>query len=337
MTTDVVGLLRTAWKATHHVPLASSADTEQIQGPSPDDETIARVLGDWMVGMEDSNKEHNSVLLFLDNKLRRIEAQVQEDRHPNRVRVAVAVALLDQMIARLRPHAASLVPLRWELLSAIYTKPSLQHAGLDWVGYNFHRKRLSSQQTIERLLGAHTYADTLEATNAALDNERIGRKVDARNAYRQGYAQAKYDWMRNARLKYVKMRIFRAWAEAVRLKKWERHLFEEFQRKLQLMAIMKPKPSKYNKHAVFNAWRLFVSLMKQRKLASKLENASSESKGNAELLHQAQKQLSETQATLREYMDKCKHLESSYKDLQTEAHHRLFRLRKVRRCGGCCY
>jgi len=53
----------------------------------------------------------------------------------------------------------------------------------------------------------------------------------------------------------------------------EQRMFANFQKKMQLMAIMKPKPSKYNTQAVFNAWRLFVSLNQHDKMVEKLKVA----------------------------------------------------------------
>lgn len=50
-------------------------------------------------------------------------------------------------------------------------------------------------------------------------------------------------------------------------------MFTEFQKKMQLMALMKPKPSKYNTQAVFNAWRLFVSLSHRDKLQARIQGA----------------------------------------------------------------
>lgn len=63
---------------------------------------------------------------------------------------------------------------------------------------------------------------------------------------------------------------FVAWQQITAIKKIEKHMFAEFQKKMQLMALMKPKPSKYNSQAVFNAWRLFVALAHAQKLQWKL-------------------------------------------------------------------
>ena len=121
VTTDVIDLLRKGWSATHHRSVTAPVDPH-----APDDNyvktdaEIAEILADWVDGMDDSSRHHNTVALFLEKKLGKVEAKILQARDPNRMRTACAVGLLDDLILRSRQLAPALVAVRFDLLKSIY-------------------------------------------------------------------------------------------------------------------------------------------------------------------------------------------------------------------------
>ena len=127
--------------------------------------------------------------------------------------------------------------------------------------------------------------------NEPQESEQTWRRKDAELAYKHGVrdatVEARFRNKTQTRLRLVSSTThhvsqcmrphaccfpqhFVAWQQITAIKKIEKHMFAEFQKKMQLMALMKPKPSKYNSQAVFNAWRLFVALAHAQKLQWKL-------------------------------------------------------------------
>ena len=84
------------------------------------DSEVAAVLADWVDGLEDSTRRHNSAALFLEKKLTGIEDKILQAKDPNRIRTACAIALFDEIIQRSRTLAPSLVAVRHDLLKSIY-------------------------------------------------------------------------------------------------------------------------------------------------------------------------------------------------------------------------
>ena len=90
------------------------------------DEELAAVLADWVDGLEDSTKRHNSVALFLETKLSQIEGKVLQARDPNRIRTACAVSVLDELIQRSRTLAPSFVAVRFDIMKSMYSEKQLR-------------------------------------------------------------------------------------------------------------------------------------------------------------------------------------------------------------------
>lgn len=245
VTTDVIDLLRKGWSASHHRPVTAPADPHAPEDSSlkPDSE-IAEILADWVDGMDDSSRHHNTVALFLEKKLGKVEAKILQARDPNRMRTACAVGLLDDLIQRSRQYAPALVAVRFDLLKSIYQGRAIevrefrdahledrvlwfelafvwsvaggcsQHTNVDWKSYHMHRKKQTTKETMQALLGMPTYYDLLEecemklvsashsspATCAAThditrvdcvqEHEQLWRRKDAETAYKVGIRDA---------------------------------------------------------------------------------------------------------------------------------------------------
>jgi len=109
-------------------------------GESNTNADIAHVLADWVDGMQDSTRKHNTVALFLDSKLSKLESRILQATDPNRVRTAVAVGILDELILRARTLAPSLVAVRFDILKSIYhTKTLVVSSGVLMSGQHGRR------------------------------------------------------------------------------------------------------------------------------------------------------------------------------------------------------